>query len=257
MDALVLTRDEVIRRVRLAAGETGERDCVLCPPLRFRFNDMAGLPGADGILCGDPDFYVVPDLAPVVEGHLLLVSMAHWTCAGAFPGRLWRAALRWRDDLGEIYREAYGTAGIVVLEHGPASPQGAGSCIDHAHWHLLPGAPGVRSVVESQGLTGVPATHQALGDLHAAGRSYLLVEEDADARVYAAEDVPGQFLRWAAATAAGPGEAAAGGQGEDSRLWRWQEMFGLPASRHRFLTTLRTLLPVAGERGQRPCDSHQ
>jgi diadenosine tetraphosphate (Ap4A) HIT family hydrolase len=237
---LIVTRVEVIRQVMLSARDLGVKDCVLCPPLRFRFNDMAELPGAGGILCGDRDFYVVPDLAPVVEGHLLLVTTAHWTCAGAFPERLWRAAVRWRDHIAAVYRSAYGTGDIVVLEHGPARPQGGGSCIDHAHWHLLPGAPGVREVVESRGLTGAPASHGALRDLIASGRSYLLVEEGGDGRVYAAEEMPGQFLRWAAVTATAPGD-------ESGLVWRWQEMFGLPDSRRRFLTTLHALLPVAEE----------
>ena len=76
-----MTRAEVIRQVVLSARDTGVEDCVLCPPLRFRFNHMVELPGAGGILCGDRDFFVVPDLAPVAEGHLLLVTTAHWTCA--------------------------------------------------------------------------------------------------------------------------------------------------------------------------------
>ncbi|GAA2090557.1 hypothetical protein [Actinomadura alba] len=233
-----MTRVEVIRQLVRSARDLGVRDCVLCPPLRFRFNHMAELPGAGGILCGDRDFFVVPDLAPVVDGHLLLVTTEHWTCSGAFPERLWRAAVRWRDHVAGVYRSAYGTEDIVVLEHGPARPQSAGSCIDHAHWHLLPGAPGVRPVVEGSGLTGTRASHEALRELIASGRSYLLVEERGEGWVYPAEELPGQFLRWAAVTATAPG-------GPGPLVWRWQEMFGLPDSRRRFLATLRTLLPVA------------
>jgi diadenosine tetraphosphate (Ap4A) HIT family hydrolase len=243
---LVVTRAEVIRQLVLSARDPGVRDCVLCPPLRFRFNHMVELPGAGGILCGDRDFFVVPDLAPVAEGHLLLVTTAHWTCAGGYPERLWSAALRWRDHIAAVYRSAYGVGDVVVLEHGPARPQGAGSCIDHAHWHLLPGAPGVREVVEGHGLTGAPASHGALRELIASGRSYLLVEENGDGRVYAVtRDLPGQFLRRAAVTAIAGADPAEGGG------WRWQEMFGLPDSRRRFLTTLDALLPLAEARSSR------
>lgn len=217
---------------------------MLCPPLRFRLNDMAELPGAAGVLCGDGDFYVIPDLAPVVEGHLLLVSSAHWICSGAFPKRLWASAVRWRDRVARLYRAAYGAGEIVVLEHGPARPQGAGSCIDHAHWHLLPGAPGVRAAVEGHGLTGVPAGHDAARELLAAGRSYLLVEEGGAGRLYTPEAVPGQFLRWAAVTALGAHRGAGDGAGTEV-VWRWQETFAEPASRGRFLATLEALLPVA------------
>ena len=229
----------MIREIVRTAADPGVPDCVLCPPLRFRFNEMADLPGADGVLCGDRDFFVIPDLAPVAEGHLLLVTVAHWTCAGAFPEPLWRAAVRWRDHVARLYRAAYGSSELVVLEHGPAEPQGGGSCIDHAHWHLIPGRPGVRAVVEGHGLTGVPATRAVLEGLLAAGRSYLLVAEGGEALAYPAGDVPGQFLRRAAAT------AFAGTDVTASREWRWQEMFGLPGSRDRFIGTLHTLLPLA------------
>jgi diadenosine tetraphosphate (Ap4A) HIT family hydrolase len=249
---LIVKRAEVIRRASLSAGAAGVRDCVLCPPLRFRFNHMAELPGAGGILCGDRDFLVIPDLAPVAEGHLLLVTTAHWTCAGAFPEELWRAAERWRDQVATLYGQAYGTEDIVVLEHGPARPQGAGSCIDHAHWHLLPGVRGVRAVVEDHGLTGMRSSHRVARALHAAGRSYLLVEEGGQGRIYAAEDVPGQFLRWAAATA-----ALGGGPGRRAQVWRWQETFGTPGNRRRFLATLETMLSVAEPAAQRPRDNHQ
>ncbi|MGH3391609.1 MAG: HIT family protein [Actinomadura sp.] len=241
---MIVTRDEVIHRLTRSACGAGAADCVLCPPLRFRFNDIAELPGAAGVLCGDGDFYVAPDLAPVVEGHLLLVSSAHWTCSAAFPERLWASAVRWRDRVARIYLEAYGTGEVVVLEHGPARPQGAGSCIDHAHWHLLPGAPGVRAAVEGHGLTGVPASHEAARALLAAGRSYLLVEEGGTGLLYTPREVPGQFLRLAAVTAFGTRRGAGLRVGTEV-AWRWQETFGESASRRRFLATLDALLPAA------------
>lgn len=236
------------------------RECVLCPPLRFRINAMADLPGEASVLARDRDFLLTPDVAPLADGHLLLVTREHRQCAGDFDERLWDRALRWRDRVARLYLHAYGTGELLLFEHGPALSQGGGACIDHAHWHFLPGAPGVRAVVEEQGLPGAPAGHAALRARFRTGRSYLLIEERGTATVHPGDGVRGQFLRWAVAAALDGGPeretALAGG------TWRWQQTFGLPDSRRRFLRTLRALrravsaLDGPSPRDQRD-DSHQ
>ncbi|TDB94303.1 hypothetical protein [Actinomadura sp. 7K534] len=209
-------------------------DCVLCPPLRFRFNDMADLPGESGVIGRDADFLLIPDVAPLADGHVLLVTREHHRCAGAFGRRMWDRALAWRNRVAGLYGEAYGSRDLVLFEHGPATPQGGGACIDHAHWHFLPGTRGLRPAVEAHGLPGAPADRAALRAYIRAGRSYLLVEEDGLATVHAGDGVRSQFLRWAV-TSAGRGGT-----------WRWQETFGLPGSRRSFLRTLQAMRTAAG-----------
>ncbi|WP_173100846.1 HIT family protein [Actinomadura verrucosospora] len=220
------------------------RECVLCPPLRFRINAMAGLPGDPSVLARDRDFLLMPDVAPLADGHVLLVTREHHQCAGDFDARLWGRALRWRDRVSRLYRYAYGTGELLLFEHGPALSQGGGACIDHAHWHFLPGTPGVRDVVEECGLPGTPAEFAALRARFRTGRSYLLVEERGTATVHPGDGVRGQFLRWAVTAALGSAEP-----------WRWQETFGLPGSRRCFLRTLRTLRRAAAALdGPPPCE---
>jgi diadenosine tetraphosphate (Ap4A) HIT family hydrolase len=220
------------------------QDCVFCPPLRFRFNGMAGLPGETGVIASDRDFLLIPDVAPLSEGHVLLVTRDHHQCAGDFDRRMWERALGWRDRVARLYRQAYGTGELLLFEHGPASPQGGGACIDHAHWHLMPGTPGVRAVVEREGRPGSPADHVVLGAWFRAGRSYLLIEEAGAATVHPGDGVRSQFLRWAV-TVTGP-----------ARTWRWQETFGLPASRRLFLRTLTAMRAAVPDTDQPP-DNHQ
>ncbi|MFI0356621.1 HIT family protein [Actinomadura sp. 9N407] len=219
-----------------AAGQEAGQDCVLCPPLRFRLNAMADLPGAPAVLAADDDFFLMPDLAPLVEGHVLLVTARHLQCAGAFGKGLWAKAWQWRHRVARVYRAAYGSDDLLMFEHGPGTPQGGGACIDHAHWHLLPARAGVRSVravLEERGLHGTAATRDAVRAHFGTGHSYLLVEEEGEATVHPGDGVPSQFLRWAARNVY---DQDAGG-----RAWRWQESFGLPGSRTRFLHTLGDL----------------
>ncbi|QXJ20073.1 hypothetical protein AGRA3207_000719 [Actinomadura graeca] len=198
---------------------------------------MADLPGEASVLASDTGFFLMPDVAPLVSGHLLLVTWHHHQCAGAFGHEMWEQARRWRDRVSRLYETAYGSGELLLFEHGPADSQGGGACIDHTHWHFLPGTPGVRAVLEKGGRPGTPAGHATLRAYLRTGRSYLLVEEEGRVTVHPGDGVRSQFLRWAV-TAAGPGEP-----------WRWQETFGLPESKRRFLRTVQAMRgAIAGER---------
>src|SRR6185369_17054146 len=149
------------------------------------------------------------------EGHLLIVTTGHAMCMGATRRELWPVLLRARARVARLFRRAYGS-GLLIFEHGPAAPQAAGSCIDHAHWHCLPSTVDIRPVVERHGLEGGPATLADLHALHRDGRSYLYVEDDGIGWAYLADELPGQFLREAATTAIAGAELP-------TEAWRWQQ----------------------------------
>lgn len=111
---------------------------------------------------------------------------------GACPERLWSAVERARRGVDAIFREVYGRP-AVFLEHGPARPRAAGSCVDHAHWHCLPAMAPIRPIVEANSLRGQPIDGTTLHAWHAARRSYVSVEEDGQLWGYEAEELPGQF----------------------------------------------------------------
>ncbi len=210
-----------------AQGRAGDADCVFCARYRFRMNADAGVPGAAGVLWGDDDLWCVPDLAPLRQGHLLLVSTAHHPCFGACPPELLGKLAACRALVTGVLTSVYGVP-VTFFEHGPATSQGAGACIDHAHLHCVPGLPSLRGRVEAEGLRAGP--YEVTG-LYRRRTSYLYVEDEAGPAVYPCRTpLPSQFLR----------KAAAGG-----RPWRWQETYGTPATRELFLATLRALLPWA------------
>lgn len=231
-DIGILTRD------KSGIGEHDD-DCVFCARFRFRMNQDAGVPGAAALLWGDDLLWCAPDLAPVVEGHLLLVSTNHFPCFGACPPDMTREVAKRKKRLARWLSAAYGRP-VTVFEHGPAAPQGAGSCIDHAHLHFVPGAGPVRAGIERAGLSSVSFDPS---ELYRKGVSYLYVEDAQGTATYPCPGpLPTQFLRMCATP---PG-----------RQWRWQDIYCLPATRDRFMATLRKLLPSAMA-GASPVDSSQ
>lgn len=219
--------------ISLRSIENGpEYDCVLCPTSRFQLHRQIGIPGTESIIWGNDDLYVIPDVAPFMEGHLLMVTTSHYVCFGACPDTLSpsiRATQqRIRQLLWEVYHES-----TLFLEHGPALPKEAGACINHAHWHCLPASLPVKEVIERHLGPGQVATIDTLRCLYQAGQSYLYIEEGTEEGwVYLVDIVPSQFLRQAIAFLLG------------QRDWRWQTLCKMPDIQQIYRRTLERLLPL-------------
>jgi diadenosine tetraphosphate (Ap4A) HIT family hydrolase len=211
-------------------------DCRLCPEERFSYSRLAGLPTFSSILWGDEHLYVIPDLAPLVEGHLLLVSSRHYINYGASPVQLGRRIAKQQKRLVSLFRSAFDRP-TLFLEHGPAFRGRAGSCIDHAHLHCLP----IDSSQFLDGLVavlgrGMRASLPTIRRLHRARKSYAFVQPGAEpGRVYEAEVLPQQFFRQAVVNVHG------------GRDWRWQDTFRTESSIRSYLRTTQVLRPLCDE----------
>jgi diadenosine tetraphosphate (Ap4A) HIT family hydrolase len=209
---------------------SGEKDCAFCPELRFRLNRLELLPGATGVLWGDADFLVMPDLAPLAEGHLLVVTVRHELAmaAGGMEalGRLDRHLQR----INRLFRTAYGVE-AVFFEHGPHRPGTAGSCIDHAHVHALPARVSLLQGLRRSGIKMAPISLATLSTRYLARDSYLFVQEGSIRAFHATAEVPSQLMRRVYTETAG------------GREWRWQRMYMTDENRARIFSTLNTLLP--------------
>lgn len=102
-----------------AAGDTAE--CVFCHP------EMQ--PAA---LLETGALRLLPDLFPVVPGHLLVTSVEHVPCFGAAPPAVLAGLDELADHAAAFVRDAYGVE-PVRWENG-----GAGQTVFHAHLHLMP-----------------------------------------------------------------------------------------------------------------------
>jgi SAM-dependent methyltransferase len=206
----------------------GEAGCPFCPDDRFAWNRTVGLPAAGSILWGDEDLFVVPDLAPLVDGHLLVVTTRHHRCVGAAGGLI--AAVRAAQQrVARLFATVYDSPTLFV-EHGPARCGAAGACVDHAHVHCLPLRLAVAPAVERLLRTpGRPAALEDLAGLSAAGRSYLYVEDEGGGIAFPVDVLPSQFFRQLVAAELRQAE------------WRWQSACRRPESAAAFRRTLGRL----------------
>lgn len=208
-------------------------DCVFCPASRFHLSAKIGVPGHGAILWGDESLYIIPDIAPLVEGHLLMVTTPHHICVGACPEQLFQAIHATRHCVQRLFQEAY-SQGVVFFEHGPARHREAGACIDHAHLHCLPVSLPVKETIEQLLGSGQPASLDTLRRLHLAGQSYLYVEEEREnGWAYSVDAIPSQYFRQIITSLLG------------QESWQWQTSRNLVETKQRYRFTLNRLLPLA------------
>jgi SAM-dependent methyltransferase len=207
--------------------------CLLCPDNRFTLNREVGLLSSTSVIWGDDDLYLAPDLAPLTDGHLLLVATTHRSCFGACSRRVLDRLVEEQDNVRKLIRLAYGKE-TVFLEHGPAKPREAGSCIDHSHLHCIPGTIHVRDAVERLVGPGQPCTLHELQRMYTTGQSYLYVEDtDRIGHAYPLQVAPAQYLRQVVASLLG------------GVAWMWQSSSKMAVTRECFKRTVAELLPIA------------
>jgi SAM-dependent methyltransferase len=232
------------RKKRTVAQETvhpEERDlCIFCPRSRFELSRDIPFGGAESILWGDENVWVAPDIAPLAEGHLLMISTTHYNCFGEWPAILDSALLIAKRRVSELLREVYRRP-VCFFEHGSVRPGSAGSCIDHAHWHSIPTNLSVREAVEGRLGRGYPASIEKLRYLYQRGQSYVYLEEEPNrAWFYPVESLPCQFLREIVATL------------QEQANWRWQSASSFPEIQDVRRQMLEKLLPRVDGRSEHP-----
>jgi diadenosine tetraphosphate (Ap4A) HIT family hydrolase len=86
------------------------------------------------ILTESQSFFLLADHAPLIEGHVLLVPKAHYSCYGALPPALEPEFLRMKARAAEFLRQTYRSP--IFFEHGIFR-----QTVFHAHLHCFPFGP--------------------------------------------------------------------------------------------------------------------
>jgi diadenosine tetraphosphate (Ap4A) HIT family hydrolase len=120
-------------------------------------------------LASDGDFWVVCDMNPLVGGHILIISRAHASCAGAFSDHQFVRYQVWYEIVEKFLKAEYGS--VAAFEHGVA-----GQTVAHAHTHLLPFAGTVDDIVPEAGMRQEISSLAQIRAKFAKNGAYLFAE---------------------------------------------------------------------------------
>lgn len=167
--------------------------CIFCPKYRFRNNFKVGFTLSESLIYEDEYIFVTPDLAPLVSGHLLIVSQKHYNSFSCAPIEV-KIALR--KTMQYIY-ESLGYQDITWFEHGAVFPGRGGASIDHAHLHVLPYNFPVQKAVELDNKYFQKAEFSIkLFNSLANKQPYLWIGNSLDSsNIYLVNHLPSQYLR--------------------------------------------------------------
>ena len=102
-------------------------DCIFC---RIAAGDIPA-----SIVFKDETVLAFLDIAPLAEGHLLVIPCAHHTCLSEMPAEVAAALAARLPALGKALREVTQAAGFNLLANEGAV---AGQEVEHVHFHLIP-----------------------------------------------------------------------------------------------------------------------
>jgi len=102
-------------------------DCIFC---RIAAGDIPA-----GVVFKDETVLAFLDIAPLAEGHLLVIPRAHYTCLSEMPAEVAAALAARLPALGKALREVTKAAGFNLLANEGAV---AGQEVEHVHFHLIP-----------------------------------------------------------------------------------------------------------------------
>lgn len=173
-------------------------------------------------------FAVLADLAPLCEGHVLIVPRSYYPSFGALPPEWWPELEQLLARLDETVSLAFGVP--LALEHGSSSRPQRSPCVSHAHLHLVPVAADLAPDLHRRGFAPQAAgSFRELSDIAARDCAYVCWGS-AQGPVQVAEvesrgGIPRQYLRRELATVLG------------SEEWDW----GVPVMPELLRATVREL----------------
>lgn len=150
------------------------------------------------ILLESHNFVVVPTVGMIIPGWLLLITKQHIPNMASIPHS-------WHDEINDLLSRSKAMVSArfappFVFEHGavPQQCQASGSCVNHAHLHLIPSfhigeiEKDIFSVCNFSPILGLSSLPKALP-----AESGYLYYESTVGHAYAglAEDVPSQLIR--------------------------------------------------------------
>ena len=185
-------------------------DCLFCS-----IPEMSSPPNPeDEIIDESENFYAKAALGHFVFGYSLIISKEHFLSFAYLPEHLFPELEAFRDNvLDKLHNISQHP--ITILEHGAINRcQRGGSCIDHAHLHLMPLDADLYPILSGRFSFDELGSMSEVRRFQDAQIPYLYHQREGlrSHAVGLAQDVPSQLLRRIACEALGEPE-----------LWDWRD----------------------------------
>jgi diadenosine tetraphosphate (Ap4A) HIT family hydrolase len=128
------------------------------------------------------NFVVIPDISPLVPGHVMIVPKAHILCYGAVEATTQDEFSGIVNAARMIIRDHYGPS--VILEHGTSSIDDVADHVSHAHLHIVPAAIDIRDSLLNFNTTTI-ASLADLSSWAARDEAYIYFENLTGERIVA------------------------------------------------------------------------
>ena len=166
--------------------------CKFCEDI-FRLNRECKLPEKDSILYEDEYIYVLPDISPLVTGHILVISKEHFDSYANASAEVINSVTNFLD----YYRTYIGYREFTIFEHGSVIHNEGGTSVEHAHIHIIPTKLNMQLVLNE---TIGAFENMSLEQLHkfsTINSSYLYFQFGTEQKGYAYKvgKIKSQFLR--------------------------------------------------------------
>lgn len=170
-------------------------ECVFCLNTRFNNNKLVSLSAEESILFENDKLYVIPDIAPLKLGHVLIITNEHYTNFFSTSPEIKNDVKKLQDNIRKLYRKIY-NSDTLFFEHGSLKEGDAGSSIEHAHLHAIPFTKSIKNELDKI-VDNLPIKCNIIKENDFNGEySYLYIENEIDGNyIYKVDKLPSQFLR--------------------------------------------------------------
>jgi diadenosine tetraphosphate (Ap4A) HIT family hydrolase len=179
----------------------------------------------------DNNVFIVPDIAPLLVGHFLIVSKVHLNSFAAADDSIYTSLVKAKDYLkAKIYKDSQ----VLFFEHGAVVNGRGGGTIDHAHMHAIPVTSNVDmdkhidSTVFFRTVKKQPSSRESLKYFVDDKQPYIYYEVNNESWHYPVyNEIPRQFLRWMATLCL-----------SIKHDWDWRARYKTQESKDLFMQTL-------------------
>ena len=170
--------------------------CFFCETNRFVLNKELNLPAEESIIWEDENVFVTPDLFPLCVGHFLVVTKYHYASFGNVTKNIYDSS---QQAIEYLKHSILNGKEVIIFEHGAVMEHTGGSCIDHAHIHIMPLKQDVRPLIEKSifiNELSQRGSYSVLRELANKNQPYIYYQKNSeDAFIYPVDQLPSQFLR--------------------------------------------------------------